>query len=375
MMFTRHRRQLAELEARCARQQAELEQGQQRLAGLEQENHALRERLAAAERLQRLGQGVFASMAGFGQSLDGLCSSFASLASNLDREQTTAVSAAGQSDQARARLSGMADNLNALAGTTRTTAAGVEQLSRQAEQIGRIVQIIREVAEQTNLLALNAAIEAARAAEAGRGFAVVADEVRKLAERTGNATTEIAALVGAIQGETQSTRGAMAESTRLAELCAGESGAAAEDMTRLSQLAHHMEQAVVDAARLSTVELANIEELQLKLEVYKVFMDQSSIRAEQIPDETQCRLGQWYYQGEGKALYAGQADYRALESPHQAMHRGARDAIRHYYAGDHDRALQALQQMEQANLSVLRGIEGMLAPLREPERAAPRRAA
>jgi len=90
-----------------------------------------------------------------------------------------------------------------IANVVKNSAINIQKLGDSSKEIGEIISVIDDIADQTNLLALNAAIEAARAGEQGRGFAVVADEVRKLAERTTDATKQIATMIKGIQNETE----------------------------------------------------------------------------------------------------------------------------------------------------------------------------
>ncbi|MCW8854996.1 MAG: methyl-accepting chemotaxis protein [Gammaproteobacteria bacterium] len=93
------------------------------------------------------------------------------------------------------------------------TSKRIKRLGESSQEIGDIVGLITEIADQTNILALNAAIQASTAGEAGRGFAVVADEVQRLAERAGNATKQIEALVKTIQADTNEAVSSMEDST------------------------------------------------------------------------------------------------------------------------------------------------------------------
>jgi len=104
--------------------------------------------------------------------------------------------------------------MNAIRDQIQDTSKRIKRLGESSQEIGEITELISDITEQTNVLALNAAIQAASAGDAGRGFSVVAEEVQRLAERSADATRQIAALVKAIQTDTQDAVGAMERSTQ-----------------------------------------------------------------------------------------------------------------------------------------------------------------
>jgi len=106
-----------------------------------------------------------------------------------------------EAEQGKQVVIATVEAINALAADVESTAKAIEGVNHESDNIGSVLEVIRDIADQTNLLALNAAIEAARAGEQGRGFAVVADEVRTLAGRTQNSTEEIKSMIDNLQAE------------------------------------------------------------------------------------------------------------------------------------------------------------------------------
>jgi len=299
--------------------------------------------------------------------------------------------------------------MNGIASSVRDTSAKIADLSAASAEIGSIVGTIDAIANQTNLLALNATIEAARAGEFGRGFAVVAAEVKNLSQQTTKATEDIKGRIERLQAEMSGIVEAMAGGAKAVEVGMTEMNDLAQTIdeagTRTAVVSGKMEeisgilaeqsaatdevaQGITIIADLATANanevmsladtmsktdskagkmLADIAKLSLDNQVVRLakadhviwkkrLVDMSvgrlQLKADELSDHHTCRLGKWYY-GEGGQRFAGDSAFRALERPHEAVHRHGKEAARLFSSGRIEEALNEIGKVEVASTDVL----------------------
>jgi len=357
MFFGKSNQELQAAHAKLMQAENEAANLRNALSNIENELALARAAQRDAEEKCEVARQIYHNMQVFGESFTALQQSQVAAAQSLQQEKLHAIEASSVSAGNGEAVEKIARSLEALSTDTLQSSSNVENLTQRAAQIGSIVKLIKEIADQTNLLALNAAIEAARAGEQGRGFAVVADEVRKLAERTGKATSEISTIVTAIQGETSQTKVQMSDLANKSQEFSVNVGGVMESMRHLLGLSTQMEGTISAAALRSFVEVAKIDHILYKFDIYKVFMGISDRQADSFSSHNNCRLGKWYYEGEGKDCFSRLDGYAAIATPHQAFHQNGKDAVSAFRSGNALRGMELVEKMEAASMEVLSGLE------------------
>ena len=203
-----------------------------------------------------------------GEAVLGMASRINNVSAQAQQSAEVARQSLGAAETGLQAVQNTIGGMNSIRDQIQETAKRIKRLGESSQEIGEITDLISDLTEETNVLALNAAIQAAAAGEAGRGFSVVAEEVQRLAERSGDATRQIAALVKTIQADTQDAVAAMERSTHgvvEGAKLSDSAGAALSEIDqvsrRLAGLIQDISAAAADEARSANVVVGNIQQI------------------------------------------------------------------------------------------------------------------
>jgi methyl-accepting chemotaxis protein len=214
-------------------------------------------------------------------AVEQLTVSMKQVSNNAEASAEAARRALDAAEQGNRSVRDTLEGMQRIRSSVQATAKRIKSLGDRSLEISEIVNVINDITEQTNLLALNAAIEAARAGEAGRGFAVVADEVRKLAEHSRAATKDIAALIKAIQAETNDAVIVMEEGTREVEIGAKLADQAGRALDAISSVVRQSAELVQEISLASKQQVRGTEGVANAMQIISNITRQTSQGARQ----------------------------------------------------------------------------------------------
>ena len=239
---------------------------------------------------------------------------------------------------------GMLDSITHGAQTARTALSDTKNIEALVDRLGSLMQGLSSNSEAV--------------AERIASMVGSASEIRSLAEKTALATDDIVRKIGEVQEEIRSVHTHIRLQGESAQGFNHTAEEAVQAMERLRELAGAMRRSSETSALRAGVELANLDELSLKFVVYNHLLGNGE-QPPELPSERDCRFGRWYYGDADRQLKLFDG-FAQIERPHTAVHAQGQAAITAFGQGELTLALQSLERMEDANLQVMRIVNGLL---------------
>ncbi|MCB0355732.1 MAG: CZB domain-containing protein [Bdellovibrionales bacterium] len=235
-----------------------------------------------------------------------------------------------------------------------------DQMETLVKHISGLLKVIVSISDQTNLLALNATIEAARAGEYGKGFAVVANEVKELSKQTKQAAEDITKATSEILNQSSEVSSSMDASKHLCDNVKEVIDTFYEKLIQTSQSNQRSIHRISGTNDRIFMSLAKLDHVLWKVNTYLSVIRKKEIF--QFVDYHNCRLGKWYYEGDGKSSFSHLKSYKELEHPHSIVHNATKKVFEHLLqnSSSFTEIEKALIEMENGSDGVFEALDKML---------------
>ncbi|HHD83729.1 MAG TPA: hypothetical protein ENK93_02520 [Campylobacteraceae bacterium] len=257
-------------------------------------------------------------------------------------------------------ITGIVSLLDELLERSHNVASVINNLSASALDIEKSVLMINEVVMQIKILSLNASVEAASAGEAGKGFAVVANEVKNLANKTSSVATQIQKITGGIRSEIRKTTEEFREIDSSISVIHDHTNRFDREIHTLHDSTRHFLSELDALGDNVFMSLAKIDHVLWKTNSYLSVYEHKP--AFTFVDHHNCRLGKWYFEGNGDKYFSHTPSYERLNEPHAGVHNGTLKVFESLEkeALDFQEINDAFQIMEENSRGIFKVLDAIL---------------
>jgi hypothetical protein len=280
---------------------------------------------------------------------------------DLRREQQTIDALNSRNSSAKTSLENLVRLISEIDLSVAQSTESLAQFRLSFAEINKYISEINQLSRQTNLIAVNSAIEAAHVGSKGAGFSVIAKEIKFLSDQVSRSADNISALTRTIEKRASDVCDVVSSQRPVIEHINQDIGDIVESISFVISRSARMQSIISYISTLQFLNTVKLDHVIWKLQVYKLLLEKEASYC--VNAHTDCRLGKWYYEGEGQHFAQLEA-YRQLDKPHASVHASGRAALEAFFNQDSAGMEAALEKMETASNAVVRLVDELAASIK-----------